>query len=239
MSANDTELARRSFLSRLSRMSTGFAAFGAAFGIGGGIARAQGSVTEAAAWKPARHAEDDWLDRIPGSHRLFFDAITAQGLGQTLLFANNVFNANRTGYRLQQGDQALVICVRHRATALAFTDAMWAKYGEPLAERAELNDPKTKQAPKVNVYMAPGYGAQLSNNGVTLDSLLKLGVHLAVCQMATRANASLVAQRTGAKVDDIYQELISNLVPNSHMVPAGIVAVNHAQERGYAFSYGG
>ncbi len=236
MSTNETGLARRSFL---SRMSTGFAALGAVFGAGAGIARAQSSAAETGAWKPARHTEDDWLDKIPGSHRLFFDAITAQGLGQTILFANNVFTANRTGYRLQQGDQALVICVRHRATGFAFTDAMWAKYGEPLAERAELNDPKTKQAPKINMYMASGYGSQLNNNGVTLDSLLKLGVHLAVCQMATRANASIIAQRTGGKVDDIYQELISNLVPNSHMVPAGIVAVNHAQERGYAFSFGG
>lgn len=236
MSMKDNELARRSFL---SRMSTGLAAAGAAFTAGGGIARAQGAAAEGGSWKPVRHAEDDWLDKIPGSHRLFFDTITAQGLGQTIFFANNVFTANRTGYHLQQGDQALVICVRHRATGFAFSDAMWAKYGEPLAARAELTDPKTKQAPNVNLYMASGYGAQLNNNGVTLDSLLKLGVQLAVCQVATRANANIIAQRTGGKVDDIYQELVSNLVPNSHMVPAGIVAVNHAQERGYSFSYGG
>jgi len=239
MTTHDNGLARRSFLSRWSKMTTGLAAFGAVFGAGNDIARAQSPGGEAGAWKPARHAEDDWLDKIPGSHRLFFDTISAQGFGQAILFANNVFTANRTGYRLQQGDQATVICVRHRSTGFAFTDAMWTKYGGPLAERAQLNDPKTQQAPKINLYMAAGYGSQLNNNGVTLDSLLKLGVHLAVCQMATRANASLIAERTGGKVDDIYQELISNLVPNSHMVPAGIVAVNRAQERGYTFSFGG
>jgi len=236
MSANETGLARRSFLSRLG---TGVAAFGAAFGAGGGIARAQGPVAEAGTWKPARHAEDDWFDRIPGGHRFFFDTITPQGFGQTIFFANNVFTANRNGYRLRQEDQALAICVRHHSTGFAFNDAMWAKYGESLAERADLKDPKTGQAPKINMYMASGYGSQLSNNGVTLDSLLKLGAHLAVCQMATRANASGIAQQTGGKNDDIYQELTSNLVPNSHMVPAGIVAVNRAQERGYAFAYGG
>ena len=42
-------------------------------------------------------------------------------------------------------------------------------------------------------------------------------------------------------VTSIYQEvelsLTENLIPNGHMVPAGIVAVNRAQERGYTFSY--
>ena len=129
--------------------------------------------------------------------------------------------------------------MRHHSTCFAYTDAIWAKYGGPLAERAEFVDPKSKEAPKTNLFLASGYGSLLSNNGVLLDATVKRGVHLAVCQMATRANANAIAQRTGAKVDDIYQELVSNLVPNSHMVPAGIVALNRAQERGYSFSYGG
>lgn len=36
---------------------------------------------------------------------------------------------------------------------------------------------------------------------------------------------------------DIYQEFVANTVPNSHIVVAGIVAVNRAQERGYTFAY--
>jgi intracellular sulfur oxidation DsrE/DsrF family protein len=31
----------------------------------------------------------------------------------------------------------------------------------------------------------------------------------------------------------------SNLIGNSHMVPSGIVAVGHAQERRYAYAYCG
>jgi hypothetical protein len=54
--------------------------------------------------------------------------------------------------------------------------------------------------------------------------------------MATRANASVVTQQTGGSVDDICTELASNLIPNAHMVPAGIVTLNRAQERGYAFA---
>jgi intracellular sulfur oxidation DsrE/DsrF family protein len=38
---------------------------------------------------------------------------------------------------------------------------------------------------------------------------------------------------------EVYKELTSNLIGNSHMVPSGIVAVGHAQERGYAYAYCG
>jgi intracellular sulfur oxidation DsrE/DsrF family protein len=118
----------------------------------------------------------------------------------------------------------------------ALTDAMWAKYGAVFAERVGFVDPKTKEAPTVNVFQATGYGASLTNSGVTLDAMIRRGLRLAVCQLSTRANAGLVAQKTGGNVDEIFKELTEHLVPNAHMVPAGIVAVNHAQEHGYSFA---
>ena len=49
--------------------------------------------------------------------------------------------------------------------------------------------------------------------------------------------AGALADSTKGNADAVYRELVANLIPNSHMVPAGIVAVNRAQERGYTFSY--
>jgi hypothetical protein len=57
-----------------------------------------------------------------------------------------------------------------------------------------------------------------------------------VCQMATRFFAGPLAQGTGGNADAVYNELVANLVGNSHMAAAGIVAVNRAQERGYTLS---
>ena len=90
----------------------------------------------------------------------------------------------------------------------------------------------------INVYNAAGYGALLPSGGTTLDSLVKRGVHFAVCQMATRRFAGVIAEATGGTADAVYNELVANLIPNSHMVPAGIVALNRAQERGYWFAHG-
>ena len=65
------------------------------------------------------------------------------------------------------------------------------------------------------------------------------GVRFAVCSLATRGAANVIAQKTGQSVDAAFKELTDNLIPNGHMVPAGIVAVNRAQERGYTFTYVG
>jgi intracellular sulfur oxidation DsrE/DsrF family protein len=201
-------------------------------------ARAQSATSPPAGpWQPARHAEDDWFDQVTAKHRFFIDTTGAAGLGQAIFFANNYFSANRSPYGLADSDLAVVICVRHQSTPFAFTDAMWAKYGPMLSERSAFTDPKTSQPPTVNVYQAAGYGPQLLNSGVTLDAMAKRGMRLAVCSLSTRASAGLIAQKTGGKADDIFKELTDHLVPNAHMVPAGIVAVNRAQERGYSFAY--
>src|ERR1017187_5804117 len=96
-----------------------------------------------------------------------------------------------------------------------------------------FEDPKTKKAPIINVFTSGDYGRLLTNRGTTVDSILKHGVQLAVCSSATRGLAGVIATKAGAKTDDIFAELTSNLLSNSRMVPAGIVAVSRAQERGY------
>jgi len=207
--------------------------------LGAGISGIGASVQSppASGWQPARHEQDDWLDKIPGKHRFVFDTTSPEGLGTTLQFANNYFLANRSGYGLEDSDLAVVIVVRHSSTAFGYNDSIWAKYSTQLSRQANsFLDPRTKQPPIINVYGTPGTG---SGPGGRLDSLIKKGVHLAVCQMATRNIAGSIARATEGNTDTIFNELAANLVANARLVPAGIVAVNRAQERGYSFVHGG
>ncbi len=220
---------RRSFLARLS---AGVTAFAAVVSSGG---TTQGQSLASTKWLPERHEKDDWLDQGPTKHRLIFDTTTPNGLGDAIAFAGNFMRVNRTDYGLQNADLAVVIVVRHRSTPFAYSDAIWAKYGVPMASRAQFTDPKTKVAPTLNVYNATDYSAQLPNRGTTLNSLLKQGVQLAVCQVATRGIAGSIAEATGGNTDAIYNELVASIESGARMVPAGIVAVNRAQERGYSF----
>src|SRR5580765_4527172 len=91
-------LARRSFVSKLGFGLVGGAAVGAA------ASPAQAQSTESARWQPVRHAQDDWLDQIPGKHRYIFDAPNPEGFASALQFLNNYFNINQNDYGLKDSD---------------------------------------------------------------------------------------------------------------------------------------
>ncbi len=224
---------RRSFLNWMNKGAGSLLAVAAGSAV---VAKAQSG--GGARWEPARHDKDDWLDKASYKHRLVFDTTTPEGLGEAMAFAGNYIRVNRTDYGLQNGDLSVVIVVRHRSTAFAYSDAIWAKYGAPMATRAKTEDPKTKVAPKANYYNSAEYGEMLPNRGTTFDALFKQGVQLAVCAVATRGVATAIVEASGGNVDAINSELIASISGNSRMVPAGIVAVNRAQERGYSLVRG-
>jgi hypothetical protein len=218
---NDT-LARRSLMSGLSAA--------AAFALTSKTTIAQ---TPARPFQPARHSQDAWFNAVHGTHRNFIDASTASGAGGAILYANNLYEANKTGYSILEKDIAVVVCLRHFATAFAFNDAIWAKYGKLLSTMLQFTDPKTKEAPSTNLLNSADYGLALPNFGTTIDSVVKRGTQFAVCDMASHFFAGQIAMGSGGNADAVYKELLANTIPNSHMVPAGVVAVNRAQEYGY------
>ena len=220
---------RRSFFSRLG---VSLAAAGAAFS----APPASAQPAAGAPFTPAKHAADDWFDRLPGKHRLYLDTTTVEGVSHAIFWANNYLNASRTGYELTDQDSVIVIGVRHESTPFAFNDAMWAKYGGAFEEHAHFVDPATKKAATVNLLQSAQNRA-MPNRGVVLDAVLKRGVHLAVCSLATRAISGIAARQHNTPVDDVVKELTSNIALNSHMVPAGIIAMSRAQERGFTFGY--
>jgi intracellular sulfur oxidation DsrE/DsrF family protein len=220
---------RRSFLNRLNAGAAGLAAFA----IG---AKAQVKPVALARWEPARDAKDDWLDQPQSKHRMVFDTITPEGLGLALLFGANFLSVNRADYGLQNSDMAVVIVVRHRSVAFGYDDSIWNRYGVVMAAQNTYEDPKTKAAPKINLYNSADMGNLLTNGGVTIESLAKQGVQVAVCSVATRRVAGQIARAAGASADMIFNELTANLVKNARMVPSGITTLNRAQERGYSLA---
>src|ERR1700690_2694048 len=107
-------MARRSFLAQLR---TGASVL-AATAISSSVATAQVPPNAPdVPWRPARHAQDDWLDKIPGQHRFLFDSTTPDGMALALRFANNYFTASQNAYGLKESDLAVVIIARHKATS--------------------------------------------------------------------------------------------------------------------------
>ena len=210
---------RRSFFSRL-----GFAVAALGTTAAAQAPDTSNAVTSGDRWRPARDAKDDWLDQIPGKHRLFFDTLTDGGLREARGFANNYFDGSRSGYGLDAGDLAVVVCLRHSATPFGFTDPFWAKYGPLIAESLKLADPKQATNP----------------HRTQLEALQKRGVHFAICDMASHRYAGQIARKVeGGNADAIYKEMAASVIGGGQFVPAGIIAVNRAQERGYSIAYTG
>ena len=215
---------RRSFLTKLGAGATV-----------AGLGRVElANAQSASGFHPATHTQDDWMDKLPGKHRLVIDTTTPASLGAALAYANNFLNASKE-YGLNDADNAVIIIVRHFSTPFAYNDAIWAKYGKFLPPFAALDDPKTKQRATINLFAATGY-QDLPNMGTTITEVTGKGIHFAVCNLATTFFAGMLAQASGGKQPDVYKELTGNLIPNSHLAAAGIVAVNRAQERGFTLA---
>jgi intracellular sulfur oxidation DsrE/DsrF family protein len=206
---------RRSFLTRLNTGAASIAALTV-----GGVAMAQVKSAPAAHWEPTRHDKDDWMDQIPGKHRLVFDTTAQDGLRDALMFADNFLIVNRTDYGLENKDLAIIIVARHMSTGFGFTNDMWVKYGAYMLGPAPADD--AKEPLKANPHAE------------SLAALANQGVQFAVCSMAARRLAGIIARGVGGNSDAVFSELTAHLVSNARMVPAGIVAVNRAQERGYS-----
>jgi hypothetical protein len=67
---------------------------------------------------PARHSQDEWLDTVPGKHRTLIDSSTVTGGGEAVLYANNLYTANTSGYGLEDRDVAVVVLWRRGVVAV-------------------------------------------------------------------------------------------------------------------------
>ena len=211
---------RRSFLS-------GVGAIGAFLGFAGAPAEAQ-TTPSGARWQAAKDPKDDWYDQIPGKRRIFFDCTSPAGIVDGAMFAGNFFSGNKNGYGLEDNDLAVIVGFRHNATCFGFNDAMWTKYGAALSQAADgFKDPSTGQPATTNLRKA------------SLERLAKRGVHYTLCELSTHRFSAAAARAAGTKADDVFKEISANLMPNARLVPAGIVAVDRAQEHGYSIAYVG
>ena len=175
----------------------------------------------ATAWQAARHPQDDWFDDNTAKHRVLFDTWNPEHFPDALQFSGNTFETNKTDYEIPNDQMAVVIVCRHRTTPFAFNDAMWAKYGKSFSAQMEWRDSQTHEAPVVNPYTT------------RFKALAAQGLQLAVCNRTTRAYSGRAARDAGLKPEDVYNELKANTVIPGHIVPAGVIAVTRAVERGY------
>ncbi len=153
-------------------------------------------------------------------------------------FASNLLVTHTDVYKGAETDYAIIVCFRAQAAPLAYSDAIWEKYGKPLSDYVNYQDPQTEaNFPRSPLNMADR--VDLPSRGHTLTSNAARGVQYAVCNRATRNLATILAAASGGSVDEIHRELAGSIGVNARMVPAGVIATTHAQERGFTLLVAG
>jgi intracellular sulfur oxidation DsrE/DsrF family protein len=175
------------------------------------------------------------MDELPGTHRAFIDSSRGAGGADALNYANNILTGHSEVYGGSDADYAMIVCFRHMSTPLGYNDAIWAKYGEGLSRFVGLTAPGSDQPLAVNPMNIEQ--AAYGNRGTTLATLAGKGVQFAICSRATQAVAGMLARSSSSSFEEIHQELISNNIPNSRFVPAGVLAATRAQEYGYSLLF--
>ena len=171
---------------------------------------------------PMRHDQDDWLDQAPDRHRVVFDTWLADKFGGAAGYASNWIRYNKEAYGLTDGDLAVLLVARHGSTPLAFNEAAWTKYGKIFAANMSSEYRIAHPNPTTNPYAA------------LLERLSKQCLRIAVCNVTLRGYVEIIAKETSTDEAAVRKELTANIIGNAVIVPAGIIAVTRAQERGYA-----
>lgn len=178
---------------------------------------------------------EPWLARLTGKHRQFFDAISPND-GWALVFAKNFIDMNMQAYEMKQSEVTAVLGLRHFAIPLALNDAMWSKY--KLGAFFKVND-KSTNAPAVRNVFSHVKQGDMPFAGAALDELIARGMIVTACEVALTVLSGMTAGVAGLPTADAKREWMSNLIPGVVTVPAGVLAVNRAQENHCTYCFAG
>ena len=226
MSSNDPS-DRRSFLTALA---TGSAAIAA-----GAMALPQLADAAPVDAFDGAAVDEMWLGKLNGKHKQFFDAVSVND-GFPMGFAMNFLNLYNDAYKIPDANLSAVVGLRHFSIPLGFTDDIWKRY--KLGEFTKVVDPATKAPATRNIYYQ-AHDGELMAAGMAIDKLQARGVQFTVCNMALQIISGLMAPNAGVTPEVAKKEWTAGLIPGMVLVPAGVLAVNRAQEKGCAYCFAG
>lgn len=218
---------RRAFLTTLAAGSAAVAA--------GALALPHVAKASPAEGVDGANVDEAWLAKLTGKHKQFFDAVSVND-GFPMGFAMNFLNMYNDAYKIPDANLSAVVGLRHFSIPLGFTDDIWKRY--KLGEFTKVMDPATKAPATRNIYYK-AHDGELMMSGMAIDKLQARGVGFTVCNMALTILSGLMASNAGVTADVAKKEWTAALIPGMALVPAGVIAVNRAQEKGCAYCFAG
>lgn len=176
--------------------------------------------------KPAQRESlevtDPWMAKVTGKHRVVFHSHEpTQGLA--IRWAQTFLDTQKVSYGIRDDANTVIVGLNGKAVAWCFNDALWAKY-TTIGE----------------VVQAPG---TRNPQAAAIASLQARGVLFLACNNSIRAAGQRFlpeAQRVSADAREAFAtEARASLLPGVEVVPAMIVTLQQAQDRGCRYVYAG
>ena len=182
---------------------------------------------------------EKWFEQIKGKHRIVFDVPQPN---EIFPFAwPRIFLVTNAATGTPEKDCSVVVVLRHTAIPYAMEDRLWSKYN--FGEVFEANDPKTKKPSARNPFWKPKQGDfNIPGVGVVpigINELQDSGVLFCACDMALTVYSGVVAQSLNLDPVEVKKDWLSGVLPGIKILPAGIWAINRAQERGCSYCFAG
>jgi hypothetical protein len=178
---------------------------------------------------------DTWFNNIKGNHRVVFDAAEPNGAMSIIWTWGFYATNNQTGSA--DGDITAVCVFRHNALPFALEDKLWNKY--KLGEMFKINDNRTQAPATRNPYYNATDG-DFPFNGV--DGIKKMqdrGAMFCACNLAISVYSGMVAKSMGLDPEAVRKEWVSGGLPGVQIVPAGIWALERAQQHDCSYIFAG
>ena len=195
---------------------------------------------------------DAWIGEVKGTHRCLFDFPQHKN-AFPLLHMLNYLSTYNAAYKTTPGQVGAVGTFYSIGTessiALAFNDAMWAKYG--LGEYLRLKDASGRFYTRNVFYRPTKADAHLLMQAAQtpaipaladavpalgIESLQKMGAKFLLCGNALGVWVLELEARGKGKAADIDKDLRANMLPGVTTVPAMVIAIEKAQANGIRYN---
>ena len=188
---------------------------------------------------------DDWLNGINGSHKCFFD-FPQHKRGAGLVHILNYVATYRDAYGVDVSDISSIGTFYgigpNSSNAMAYNDDMWGKYR--FGEYLKLDDPQTGKPAVRNLFNKTLDGDEVPRIGpigpfpdATVSAMqANMGTTFLLCNNAVIALGMDLNRLGFGGVDDMVADLKANILPDVHLVPAMVIAIEKAQAAGISYN---
>jgi intracellular sulfur oxidation DsrE/DsrF family protein len=200
-------------------------------------------LSTAAAAEASEH--DKWLDGITGSHKCFFD-FPQHKKGAGLVHILNYIATYQAAYGVDVSDVSTVGTLYavggNSSIPMAFNDDMWGKY--KFGEYMSLDDPQSGKPSVRNLFYKTLEGDELPRVGTigpfadaSISALQEnMGTTFLLCNNAVIALGMDLERLGFGAAADISTDLMANIMPGIHVVPAMVIAIEKAQAAGISYN---